>query len=234
MTSLPVASPRAWTMRSWPWPPSRPRARRPPAGRTACPSRSVRRSAAGPRGPPARPPPRSHSEPPASSVSATWSSKRSSGIEHAGDAALGVVAVRLLDRLLGDDQDRELRIDGQRRPQPGQSAADDQHVGEEVRHALGMKRNEISRNGRGHVSFTINHYCRPIRIGLVANLRLDARPGSPPRPVRRPPPRRRRRGPRSQLEAARLARRQHGHAALLPSRTISGSGKLMAGSRPVT
>ena len=31
MTSLPVASPKAWTMRSCPWPPSRPRARRPSA-----------------------------------------------------------------------------------------------------------------------------------------------------------------------------------------------------------
>ena len=72
------------------------------------------------------------------------------GIEHAGDAALGPVAVRLLDALLGDDDDRQLRIDRHRRPQPGQPAADDQHVGEEVRHVLGMERNEVSRNGRGH------------------------------------------------------------------------------------
>ena len=63
---------------------------------------------------------------------------------------MGVVAVRLLDRLLGDDHDRELGIDGQRRPQTGQPAADDQHVGEEVRHALGMERDEISRDGCGH------------------------------------------------------------------------------------
>ena len=45
-----------------------------------------------------------------------------------------------------DSSDRH----GQRRPQPGQSAADDQHVGEEVRHPLGMKRNQVARNAVEH------------------------------------------------------------------------------------
>ena len=73
------------------------------------------------------------------------------GIEHAGDAPLGLAAVGLLDRLLGDHHDRQFRIDRQRRPQARQSAADDQHVGEEMRHVFGMERNEVSRIGRGHV-----------------------------------------------------------------------------------
>ena len=71
-------------------------------------------------------------------------------IEHAGDASLGVAAVGLLDALLGDHDDREFRIDRQRRPQAGQPAADDEHVGEEMRDVLRMERNEISRNGHGH------------------------------------------------------------------------------------
>ena len=58
MISLPVASPRAWTMRSRPWPPSRARARRPPLAvelrapldQFGDPRRALAR-------PPARPPP---------------------------------------------------------------------------------------------------------------------------------------------------------------------------------
>ena len=76
-------------------------------------------------------------------------------IEHAGDAPLGLVAVRLLRGLFGGDDDRQFRIDPQRRPQPGQPAADDQHVGEEMRHVLGMERNEVSRDRGGHGSFTV-------------------------------------------------------------------------------
>ncbi len=50
------------------------------------------------------------------------------GIEHAGNAPLGILAVRLLQIVLADDQDFERRIDRNRRPHPGQPAADDQHV----------------------------------------------------------------------------------------------------------
>ena len=52
--------------------------------------------------------------------------------------------------VLGDHQDRELRVDGQGRPQPGQAAADDQHVGEEMRDVLGMERDEVAGNVKRH------------------------------------------------------------------------------------
>ena len=154
MTSLPVASPRAWAMRSRPCPPSRPRASRSPAWSNCVPQ--------------------SISSPMRCGASRTTRSttaaiaQRAAGlervghvvleavvrIEHAGDAALGrscCSTARMPS--LAIDHDRELRIDGQRRPQPGQPAADDQHVGEEVRHALGMERNQVSwrRNGQGKV-----------------------------------------------------------------------------------
>jgi hypothetical protein len=47
------------------------------------------------------------------------------GIEHAGDAALGQVAIRLVGSILGDNDDRQFGIDGQRGTKPRQSAADD-------------------------------------------------------------------------------------------------------------
>ena len=65
-------------------------------------------------------------------------------VDNAGDASLGELAVRFLEVVLGDHEDRELRIDGDRRPQPGQPAADDQHVGERMRYPLGMERDEIA------------------------------------------------------------------------------------------
>ena len=52
-----------------------------------------------------------------------------------------------------NDDDRQFRIDRQRRAKPGQSAADHEHVGEEMRHVLRMERNEITRNVCGHGSF---------------------------------------------------------------------------------
>ena len=70
------------------------------------------------------------------------------GIQNGGDAALGACAVGFLQLVLGDHEHRQAGIDGQGRPQSGQAAADDQHVGEEVRHLLGMKGNEIA--GREH------------------------------------------------------------------------------------
>ena len=153
MISLPVASPKAWAMRSRPWPPSRPRASWPSTSSNLVPQADqLADPLRAPRRPRARRLRGSHSEPPAVSVSATWSSQRSVGPDGAGDAALGVAAVGLPQPVLGDQQDRQLRIDGQRRPQPGQSPADDQHVGEEVRHALGMERHEVSRRGGQHGS----------------------------------------------------------------------------------
>ena len=74
------------------------------------------------------------------------------GPHRAGDAPLGVPAVGLQQPVLGDQQDRQLGIDGQGRPQSRQSAAKDQHVGEEVRHVLGMEGHQVTgsrgRHGR--------------------------------------------------------------------------------------
>ena len=69
-------------------------------------------------------------------------------VEHAGDAPLSVVAVGLQQALLGDHQHAHPRVDGQCRSQAGQPAADHQHVGEMVRHAFGIERNQVA--GRGH------------------------------------------------------------------------------------
>ncbi len=72
------------------------------------------------------------------------------GIDHSGDAALGVGAVGLFHRVLGDHQKREPWIDFHRGPQPGNAAADHQHVDEVVRNPLGMERNEIAWHEQRH------------------------------------------------------------------------------------
>ena len=71
-------------------------------------------------------------------------------IDHAGDAALGIGAVGVLQAVLGDDQDREPRIGAQGGANPGQPAADDQHVGKVVRDRLGTERDEVARRGELH------------------------------------------------------------------------------------
>ena len=82
------------------------------------------------------------------------------GIDHAGDAALGIGAVGLLHRVLGDHEHREPRIDRHRRPQPGEAAADHQHVDEVVRNPLGMKRHEIAGHGEGSCRPFYSSACR--------------------------------------------------------------------------
>ncbi len=72
------------------------------------------------------------------------------GIKHAGDASLGVGAVRFLEVVFADDQHRKLWIAGNRGPQAGQAAADDQHVGKGVRHPLRSEGDEITRGGFEH------------------------------------------------------------------------------------
>ena len=133
MTSLPVASPRAWTMRWWLWPPSRPRAQAiacsvelgapldqfaDPLGRLRGRPSRRRRGRTGRRRPRA-------------------CRRRDPRSDLPGRARrrcrLGRSCCSIAEPVLGDDQDGKLRIDGQRRPQAGQPAADDQHVGEEVR-----------------------------------------------------------------------------------------------------
>ena len=175
MTSLPVASPRAWTMRSWLWPPSRPRARWPPAWSNCVPQSTSSAMRCGA----SRTTLLDHGR-----IAQRAAGLKRVGhvvleavvrVEHGGDAPLGVGAVRLADVLLGDDQDREFRIDGQRRPQPGQPAADDQHVGEEVRHALGMERNEISGDGARHNGIWRLPARRPSPLSLPSGARPHQR-----------------------------------------------------------
>ena len=79
-------------------------------------------------------------------------------IEYADDAALRLIAVRLQGVLFGGDDDRKFRIDGQRRPRARKSAANDEHVGEEMQHVFGMERNEVSRDVGGH-GFLMNWGC---------------------------------------------------------------------------
>ena len=64
--------------------------------------------------------------------------------QHAGDAALGVVAVALLNVVLGDDQDVEVGRHFQGRAQARDAGADDQDVGEEVRRLLGAELNQVA------------------------------------------------------------------------------------------
>ena len=71
------------------------------------------------------------------------------GIGDAGDAALGVGAVRLPQAVLGDDQDGQSRVDRRGRPQSGQPAPNDQHVREMVRDAFGMEWDEVAGHEQG-------------------------------------------------------------------------------------
>jgi hypothetical protein len=66
-------------------------------------------------------------------------------IDHARDAPLRPLARRGLQILLRDDGHREPRIDRQRRPQPGEAAAENEHVGEAVRHPLRAERDQVTR-----------------------------------------------------------------------------------------
>ena len=66
-------------------------------------------------------------------------------IDNAGNASLGVGAGGLLELVFGDQQHGHVRFDSDRRPQPGQPTADNEHVGEEVRDPLGMKWDKITR-----------------------------------------------------------------------------------------
>jgi hypothetical protein len=62
------------------------------------------------------------------------------GVHYARNAALGIVAVGLLDALFGHEDDRETGIDGQCRAKAGDTPPDDQHIGEMMRHPFRVKR----------------------------------------------------------------------------------------------
>jgi hypothetical protein len=69
---------------------------------------------------------------------------------HGGDAALGVVAVALLQAVLGDDEGAQLARRGQGRTHAGDADADDEQIGEQMRRLLGTEANEITL-GKRHV-----------------------------------------------------------------------------------
>src|SRR5207302_7077106 len=62
----------------------------------------------------------------------------------AGDAALGKIAVALLNLVLGDDQHVQAGRNFQRGPQSGDAGADHEHVGEPVWCVLGAELNQIA------------------------------------------------------------------------------------------
>jgi hypothetical protein len=72
------------------------------------------------------------------------------GIEHARNPALGIAAVRLVDRVLRHHQHAQPRIDRISRPQARQAAANDQHIRKEMRQLAGVERDEIARREQSH------------------------------------------------------------------------------------
>ena len=136
MTSRPVASPRAWTIRACEWPPSRVRATWPLTS-SKCVPHSINS---------ADPPGRladdqfddlGVAEPLAGGEGVgDVVLEVVLGVEHPGDPPLGVGAVALADLVLGHDQHPVRLADAERHPKPRQAAADDQDVGEVVRAGL--------------------------------------------------------------------------------------------------
>src|SRR5690242_8277992 len=92
-------------------------------------------------------------------------------IDDARDAALRVVAVGFLHRVLGDHEERKSRVDFHRSPQAGNAAADHEHIDEMVWYPLGMKRQKISWNGERHL---------PILLAILPSTRDTLIVGSQP------------------------------------------------------
>ena len=153
--SRPVAS-RWWSTRRRRWPPSRPRSKLPgepssstsPTRSNSTPALSSASIAAGPRSITKRTTSSRQRPAPASRVSCTWASKLSSGDDHRGDAALGVVGGRLGGVLLGDDGHLAAVGHAQRVHQPGDAAPEHQEV-EAPRGVGGGGQRRASGPGRG-------------------------------------------------------------------------------------
>ncbi len=94
------------------------------------------------------------------------------GIEHAGNASLGVVAIRLPQAAFADHQHRLVRRHRQRRPQARQAAADDQHVGKPMRNPLGVERHQVARN-------VFQHQHSAVELRVRFKNRRQARPHEP-------------------------------------------------------
>ena len=71
------------------------------------------------------------------------------GINDAGDAPLRPLARRALEVVFCDHGQGESRIDRKRCPQAGQATAEDEYVGEAVRHPLRAERHQIPRAFEG-------------------------------------------------------------------------------------
>ena len=150
MTSKPVASPRAWTMRRWLWPPSRVRA--------SSPSFQVELRAEADQVVDLL---RGLADDQLDDVAVAQAGAGDErvldvvleavlGGQHAGDAALGVGAVALVDAVLGDDEHVEVGRDFEGGAEPGDAGADDEDVGEQVKACAGVERDEIA--ARGHAA----------------------------------------------------------------------------------
>ena len=103
MTSIPVASPWAWTTRRWLWPPSRPSSSCPSRESNAPPQSISSRMRSGPSDTTSSTEARSQSPRPATRVSSRWAA-RIVVRQHGGDAPLGIVRVALAQRVLGHHQ----------------------------------------------------------------------------------------------------------------------------------
>ena len=71
-------------------------------------------------------------------------------VQDARDSTLSIIAARLPQIVLGDDQHGEPGIDRQRGAKTGQSPADDEDSGEIMGYALGVKWYEIPWGDDGH------------------------------------------------------------------------------------
>ena len=67
------------------------------------------------------------------------------GIDHASDATLRPLARRALQVILRDDRHGKLRINGERCAEARESTAENENVGETVRHPFGAERHQIPR-----------------------------------------------------------------------------------------
>ena len=148
MTSRPVASPRAWTIRGCECPPSRvegdlavdPVEDRPPLDQLGNPPGGL----ADDQGDDLR-----VAEPLAGGDGVgDVVLEVVLGVHHPRDTALGIRAVALADLVLGDDQGAERLRHAEGGPEAGDAPADDQDVGEVVRQVLGVERGQVATGER--------------------------------------------------------------------------------------
>ncbi len=144
MISRPVSSPSAWAIRACEWPPSRPSATWPLTW-SKCVPQSISS--------PIRVGCFAHDHLDDLGVAQALAGRQRVGdvvvepvfgVEHAGNAPLGVVAVAFAHLVLGHDQHAVRLGNAQRGPEAGDAAADDQHVGEMMRQFSRVEAHEIT------------------------------------------------------------------------------------------